>query len=258
MRPPWAKLLHIEPGAGHRIEVRQCGQRREMRFDGGNLQGAVDLRDPDRLLVPYVRRLVLGLALVPAPRHVLHVGLGVGALVRHFLRVCPLATQTVFERDPAVVAMARRWFALPEHERLSVQVGDAAELLRGRSEEYDLIVLDAYGPHGPPASVVSQQFLQVVLAALTANGWAIANIWRRGGWCRSYRAYWQGAFADTAELAAGWWRNRLLVGRQQGPPADREEQRTRARELQRQTGLPIPRWLARLRPLRSVKDAAAG
>jgi SAM-dependent methyltransferase len=135
---------------------------------------AMDLSQPERLVFPYERVMLTALSLAAAPRSVLLLGLGGGAMCRHLAAYFPDAAVTVVERERAVIAFARKYFHL---ERRVLQ-GDAAEVVADRAGEFDAVLVDLYDASG--AAPVDQGFWRDCLAALRPGG-AMAVNWA-GGW----------------------------------------------------------------------------
>jgi len=133
-------------------------------------QSAMDLERPDRLVFAYERAMLLALALVEEPRSVLLLGLGGGAMVRHLAAHVPEAAVTVVDRDPQVIALARRHF----HLRRAVTVADAFELVADARAAHDVVMVDLYDAAG--VASFADSFWEDCRAALRPGG-AIAINW---------------------------------------------------------------------------------
>jgi predicted O-methyltransferase YrrM len=133
-------------------------------------QSAMDLERPDRLVFAYERAMLLSLALAPDPRSVLLLGLGGGAMVRHLAAHVPEAALTVVDRDPQVIALARRHF----HLRRAVTQADALEFVADAQGEYDVVMVDLYDASGVLS--FDERFWEDCRAALRPGG-AIAVNW---------------------------------------------------------------------------------
>ncbi|MGH9458105.1 MAG: spermidine synthase [Thermoanaerobaculia bacterium] len=134
--------MHKRRGAAYPIIVREEGGERLLQF-GRTLQSVMRLdgsgRGADYVdLFPLVRLFVSPL------ESVLFVGLGGGSAPRQFAAFDPALRIEVVEIDPAVVAVAREFFAFEEGANLEVHVGDGAAWVRDTAREYSAIVIDAY------------------------------------------------------------------------------------------------------------------
>jgi predicted O-methyltransferase YrrM len=135
---------------------------------------AMDLGAPQRLVFPYERLMLASLALVAAPRAVLLLGLGGGAMCRHLAAHLPGLAVTVVERDAAVIALAREHFYFDG----GVVRADAADVVADAREAFDAILVDLYDAGG--AAPLEDRFWEDCIAALKPGG-CIAINWA-GGW----------------------------------------------------------------------------
>jgi len=82
------------------------------------------------------------------------------------------------ELDARIVALARRWFELPEgrDDRMVLAGEDARLALRRLPRDFDLIVLDAYSNQVEiPAHLSTLEFFEEVREHLTEGGWLAVN-----------------------------------------------------------------------------------
>ncbi len=135
---------------------------------------AMDLAEPERLVFPYERMMLLALALAERRDSVLLLGLGGGAMLRHLEAYVPLAAVTAVERDPAVIAIAREHFRV-RHRILRAEAEDAVV---GRRGEFDAVLVDLYDSGG--GASVADTFWDDCVAALKPGGCMAVN-WA-GGW----------------------------------------------------------------------------
>ena len=159
---------------------------RTLRFGAdGAVQSRALIGHPDRLLVPYVRSAMAGLAFVPSPERVLVVGLGGGSIVNFIALNYPEAQIDAVEIDPVVVEVARDWFEVTPSAQVRLLVDDgrrfieqvALEVSELLAEPYDVIFLDAFGSSSIPEALTTQEFLVAVRGAVSAEGVVIANVW---------------------------------------------------------------------------------
>ena len=154
-----------------RIEVLESGAKRYLLVNG-TAQSAMDprtgLSDSEYdLALEWMR------VLRPEAKRVLALGLGAGLLPTALERGG--LTVDVYEIDPQIVAVARKWFGYAP--RGSVTVGDARAALetrRGRS--WDLMVLDAFGAESPPAHLFTTESFERMRGALAPGGVLAVNM----------------------------------------------------------------------------------
>jgi len=159
------------------VEVYDRGELRELRFGNHIVQSALSLKAPDMLVLDYTRAMMAAMLFAPADARILHIGLGAGSLPRFIHRYFPESRQTVVEHNPVVIDVAYRLFGLPRSERLHVEEGDGAAVLRERGGAYDMVFLDAFHAEGADDAVQSEETLAAARQTVGAAGWVVCNVW---------------------------------------------------------------------------------
>ena len=111
----------------------------------------------------------------PQPEHALIVGGGDGGSAEELLKHPSIKSVTLAEIDPAVVAIARKYFASVhggslDDPRLALEIGDGFEYVRAAGRQFDLIVLDLTDPGGPSESLYTANFYRACAARLNPGG----------------------------------------------------------------------------------------
>jgi spermidine synthase len=159
-----------------RVEVRVARGGRSLRIDGTFASWYAPGSPPtgsvwDALAAPL-------LLLPPARRRSLLVlGLGGGSAARLARRLAPRAAIVGVERDPEVVAAARRWFDL-DALGIEVVVADAEAYLRRSRRRFDAILEDVFvgrgrGAHKP--EWLPEPGLALAKARLAPGGLLVSN-----------------------------------------------------------------------------------
>jgi len=157
------------------IKVAESGGLRYMDFE--NLrQSAMLLDDPTELRLRYTRFLALPLVLRPEPKRVLILGLGGGSFPKRLHRDFPDLRVDVVDIDPAVVAVAKEYFQVPEDQRLRLHVKDGRRFVQETTERYDLIYLDAYNSDTIPFHLTTREFYREAASRLVPGGILVSNI----------------------------------------------------------------------------------
>ena len=140
---PVRTVVYETRSAFERIYVVEKGEVRCLRFGSpsGDDQSCISLKDPDTVVLEYLARVPIGLALAGKLRRMLMIGLGGGSLVRLLLPRVPELRMTVVEIDPVVVDVARKYFGVSASERLTIVVQDGRRYVEGCRERFDAIVL---------------------------------------------------------------------------------------------------------------------
>jgi spermidine synthase len=221
---------------------------RTLHVGGEAIQSSMRLADPFALELEYTRCMMAFLLFHPQPREVLMIGLGGGSIAKFIHRRLPAARTRAVELDERVVAVARAQFGLPPDDaRLQVEIGDGAEALS--PECCDTLIVDAFADEHPPAALAQQPFYDAAWLALAEPGVLAMNLMNDDPALdrRIERA--ERAFGGTVlALPALYDPNVIVLALKGAPPAlPWAELERRAGALELRLGLPLRRYLPRLR-----------
>ena len=124
---------------------------------------------------------------------------------------------TGIELDPEVIKVADRYLGL-DRSQLTTVVADGRVWLRGSSEQFDLIILDAYHQPSIPAHMATVEFFENVRAHLSPDGLAVLNVFapaERSRILSGISATWLAIFPGAQWLrgpAANGLASHLLLG----------------------------------------------
>jgi spermidine synthase len=240
----WRRLLHDEMTQPFIFET---ATERRLHFSWDCTQSTLLRHQPQELVAMYTRKMMAFLLMIPAPRHILMLGLGGGELARFCSRRLPQADFTVVEIDAGVIALREEFCFPPDGRHFRVVHGDGAEYLRQLSGAVDVLLVDAFDRRGIAPSLASESFYRHAAAALTETGVLVMNFWGD-----------KQRFVDNLKPAArAFGRNIRLVnvpsgnlvlfaGRQPLPETWSTELDHRATRLQQALHLDFPRYLRRL------------
>jgi len=164
------------------IDIREEGGVRFLHFGTDWVQGAMRIRTPFALELPYTREMMSALLLhePPWPRRVLSIGLGAGSLAKFIHRKLPDTHHTVVEIEPRVLAIAQSCFSLPrEDARMQIVIDDGLKFVAETEEYWDLILLDAYDHDVRPGPLNSFDFYHALRQRLSAQGVLSINLFNR-------------------------------------------------------------------------------
>ncbi len=181
---PGRRILMRQKGAFGDVFVVEEDGLLLLRFgsEDGADQSAIDPRVPRRVIFEYIRIAAVGPALRSDGRpfrRALVVGLGGGAWPRLILDTEPRVVVDAVEVDPVVVDASRRFFALPESQRLNIIVDDAAHYVARtdvREGRYDVIFLDAFSGEDMPPQLSTPTFFKQLRHILTDDGVLMVNV----------------------------------------------------------------------------------
>ena len=172
------------------IRVKRQGSVRTLLFvrDNGEEveESMVNLKKPHEMLVTYVKFMFTSYLFQPKQERVLIVGLGGGAMVHFLAHYDPEVTVDVVEIDPAVVAVADKYFEVRSGGKIDVITADGRKYLETTDKRYDVIYLDAFlkpaaetDSTGMPLAMKTEQFYKRLQEKLRPQGLVVFNLNRQ-------------------------------------------------------------------------------
>jgi spermidine synthase len=215
------------------------------------VQGSMRLDKPFDIELEYLQRMMAWLLFAApasvAKRHAMQLGLGSGALTKFCWRKLRMKT-TAIELNPQVIAACRLWFKLPADDaRLSVILGDAAEVVphahwRGA---VDALQVDLYDQEAAAPVLDSQPFYRDCRELLTDDGCMTVNLFgRSSSYVQSLQKI-MAAFGPGAVWAFRPTRegNTIVLALREPARLDRLTLAERAETIETRWGLPARKWL---------------
>jgi spermidine synthase len=149
----------------------EIGKFRYLEFSGEAVQGAIDLKDPKRIVLEYPRAIIhLMESNNPSFENAFIIGHGIGTIAGHFLD----KTFKVAEIDEEVVKLSREFF---DYLQDNVVVGDGRDLLSiEEPHTLDYIILDAFTKEGTPYHFTTKEFFEMTQDRLNSRGAIIMNL----------------------------------------------------------------------------------
>ena len=146
------------------------------------------------------------------PESVLVIGGGDGGMIREVSKHDAVNRVVLAEIDEAVIKACIEFIpstsaALVNNPKLEIRIGDAIELVRKASEEFDVIIIDSSDPVGAAEGLFSRGFYESVYTALRPGGMVV--IQGESPWF-DYRPLVKRVFGDFSEIfpiAKTYWAN---------------------------------------------------
>jgi spermidine synthase len=250
------------------VKTRSTSQLPEVNFsDQGDvrylhlgtewIQGSMLLDKPFDIELEYVQRMMVWLLFVDpaivARRHAMQLGLGAGSLTKYCHKKLRMKT-TAIELNPQVVAACRLWFKLPADDtRLSVILGDAAEVAahshwRGA---VDALQVDLYDHEAAAPVLDSEAFYSDCRKLLTEDGCMTVNLFgRSSSYARSLEKI-EAAFGAGSVWAFKPTRegNTIVLALRAPQQPNRATLAERAETIETRWGLPARKWLRVFKPV---------
>lgn len=172
------QIIHSGNDAFGNILVIDYPRYRALSFDSVYEQSAYDVLKPYSLVHEYTRIMML-VAGITEPRHVTLLGLGGGSLLRSLHHCLPHCRFHVVELRPTVYEIAKRYFDIPDDERVQVSIGDASDAVETmQDEETDVILADIYDAHQMHDLQQQRHFVDQCWRSLSPEGWLVINYHR--------------------------------------------------------------------------------
>lgn len=215
------------------------------------VQGSMRIDAPFEIHLEYVQRMMAWLLFMEpqtvARRHAMQLGLGAASLTKFCHKKLRMKT-TAIELNPQVVAACRIWFKLPKDDaRLSVVLGDAAEVAahdhwRG---QVDALMVDLYDHEAAAPVLDSEAFYRDCRSLLTEDGCMTVNLFgRSSSYERSLKRI-QSAFGAGAVWAFRPTRegNTIVLALREPVEPTRAQLLERADAIEARWALPARKWL---------------
>jgi len=164
---PWNEITVYETNAlfGH------TGRFRCLRFADEAVQGAIDLREPGRIVPEYPRALIhLMERNAPGFGRAFMIGHGIGAIPSRY----PANRFTVAEIDERVVELSREYFG---YDRDNVVIGDGRALLEAEPPaSLDVVLIDAFTKDGTPRHLTTVECFRSAGNRMRGPGLLLVNL----------------------------------------------------------------------------------
>ena len=159
------------------INVYQTRTSLILSFDGEIYQSYMKLKDINGLALGYTQAMMTGLLFIPIVKSVSIMGLGAGSMVKNLLNSFPDLIVHAIEYREEVVKTAKKYFHLPENDRLFIHIDDAENYIKNTEYKSDVIFSDLYNSEGMEQLQVQSSYLRDCKNALNIQGVLVLNIW---------------------------------------------------------------------------------
>jgi spermidine synthase len=162
------------------VVVRDRNGFREMVATGGAREliwSRASVKDPSKSGWPYVDLFHLAPALAKHRTRALFVGSGGGVCLHQFASAYPGIQLDVVEHEPAVLQLAKDWFALDTVPNLTVHITDGARSIEAAPPvSWDIVAIDAFDTHLQADARMQQAAFGALLRVLRPGGTVAWNI----------------------------------------------------------------------------------
>ena len=234
------------------VTFSEEGGVRYLHFGTEWVQGAMRLRQPNKIELEYAQQMMAWLLFMDPPKRVAQLGLGTGALTKFCYQYLPKTQTHAVELNPAVVVAARTMFELPsDDKRLRVVEADAWEYVNDASNHGTLgaLQIDLYDATARGPVLDSAAFYRACRDTLGKLGVVTVNLFGDHPSFRRNMKQLSVAFDNRVlalpEIHDG---NRIAIAFS-GPPLsfDWASLERRARYIEQTFKLPAKSWVAGLK-----------
>ena len=226
------------------IYVYQTRTSRILSFDGKIYQSCMKLNDINGLDLGYTQAMMAGLLFIPRVQTATIMGLGAGSMAKNLLSSFSELNVHAIETREAVAKIAKKYFHLPDTDRLIIHIDDAVNHMKNTDMKSDIIFSDLYNSQGMEPKQVQSSHLRDCKNALNKQGVLVLNIWHTAPKLRE----------ELDELLALEFENQLLSFEVESgntivlafkndiPLIKRKELLTKGKWLQEEMNIPMERY----------------
>jgi spermidine synthase len=226
------------------IYVYQNRTSRILSFDGKIYQSCMKLKDIKGLNLDYTQAMMAGLFFIPSVKTATIMGLAAGSMAKNLLSSFSELNVHAIEYREAVATAAKKYFYLPDTNRLFIHIDDAACYIKNTDMKSDIIFSDLYNSEGMDPKQVQSSYLRDCKNALSKQGVLVLNIWNTA--LKSQE--------EIDEILALEFENRLLrfkvdsgntivlAFKNDIPSTTRQELLTKGKCLQEKMNIPMERY----------------
>ena len=158
------------------IYVYQTRTSRILSFDGKIYQSSMKLNDINGLTLDYTQAMMAGLLFIPIVKTATIMGLGAGSMAKNLLSNFSELNVHAIEYREAVAKAAKKYFYLPDTDRLFIHIDDALNHMKNTEMKSDIIFSDLYSSEGMEPKQVQSSYLRDCKNALNKQGVLVLNI----------------------------------------------------------------------------------
>ncbi len=158
------------------INVYQTRTSLILSFDGKIYQSYMKLKDINGLALCYTQAMMTGLLFIPKVKTATIMGLGAGSMAKNLLSSFSDLNVHAIEYREEVVKTAKKYFHLPDTDRLVIHIDNAANYIKNTDMKSDIIFSDLYSSEGMDPQQVHTSYLRDCKNALNKQGVLVLNI----------------------------------------------------------------------------------
>jgi spermidine synthase len=173
------KLVEERASTYNNIYVYQDGPEMIMTFGHNKrfyTESIFNTKNELELPVTYTRYSTVGLAYASGLDNLLEVGFGGGRTAWYLHKHVPTLDITAVELDPAVVDLAKKYFAVRIEDKFRIEVADGRRYMVKSPDTWNVIMIDAYRGPFVPFHLLTEEFFKLIKSKLKPGGAVVQNV----------------------------------------------------------------------------------
>ncbi|MDP2630105.1 MAG: fused MFS/spermidine synthase [Candidatus Uhrbacteria bacterium] len=173
-----AGVLYMHDGVYEQLMVfeKEYNGRPTRFLQQDRSSSAAMFLDSDDLVYDYTKYFVVPALIKPDAHRVLTLGAGAYSIPKAYLARFPKSVVDVVDIEPELYELAKKYFHVPDTDRLKNYVADGRRFLAGKEKTYDVLFSDVYASlYSIPSHFTTREFFQESRRVLTDNGVFIGN-----------------------------------------------------------------------------------
>lgn len=156
------------------IKVCENDSYRWLTLGSDFVQSLIRLSEPENVLLPYVRSMLLTFAFKQEPLRVLNLGYGCGTFERFIFKYFPRTSVTSVEPNIEIINVSRKYFYIPSDYPVINKSAD--EFLKRNKTKYDIIFCDIHDGKTHPDFLYDSSFYSNIMRCLNDDGVVVINL----------------------------------------------------------------------------------
>lgn len=156
------------------IKVCENDPYRWLTLGSDFIQALISLSEPENVIFPYARSMLLAVAFKQKPLRVLNLGYGCGTFERFIFKYFPHISITSVESDIDIINVSRKYFYIPSDYPVINKSAD--EFLKSNKTKYDIIFCDIHDGKTHPDCLSDSSFYINIMHCLNDDGVLVINL----------------------------------------------------------------------------------
>lgn len=169
----FGRLVHKYSDKTSVIQVRENDKLRWLYTGGEAIQSIIELNNPQKVLLPVPKALLVAFLWLPQTSRVLNLGVGGGTIENALTQVSSIKVTSI-EASSAIIDLANKYFYFPKQQPIIESC--ALAFLLADQQQYNLICVDLFDAERIPDFCFSSLFYNLLNNRLLGSGVVAINL----------------------------------------------------------------------------------